>query len=61
MKTALRIAAVLALVAFAVPALACSDAKPVTASAEKSDASKKQGAVAKAEKQATVKTSPAVK
>jgi hypothetical protein len=61
MKTALRIAAALALVAFAAPAFACSEAKPVTASAEKSDASKKQATVAKAEKQATVKTSPAVK
>ena len=61
MKTALRIAAALAVVAFAVPALACSGQKTTTAATEKSDASKKQASVAKAEKQTTVKTSPAVR
>ncbi len=62
MKTAIRIAAALALVAFAVPALACSEQKATTAQAEQKDAGKAK--VAKAEKapsQATVKTAPAVK
>lgn len=60
MKTALRIAAALALVAFAVPAFACSETKTTTASTGKSDASKKQQ-VAKVEKQPTVKTAPATR
>ncbi len=61
MKTALRIVAALAVVAFAAPAFACSEAKPTTASTEKSGASKKQVSVAKAEKQTAVKTSPATR
>ena len=60
MKTAIRIAAALAVVAFAVPALACSEAKTTTASSEKADASKKQQ-VAKVEKQTAVKTAPATR
>ena len=61
MKTALRIAAALAVVAFAAPTFACSETKTTTASTEKSDASKKQATVAKAEKQPTVKTSSATR
>lgn len=62
MKTALRIAAALAVVAFAIPALACSEQKTTTTSTEKSEASKKPLASnQKAPAQATVKTSPAVK
>ena len=61
MKTALRIAATLAVVALATPALACSEQKTTTTSTEKSDAAKKQASVAKAEKQAAVKTSPATR
>jgi hypothetical protein len=58
MKTALRVAAALAVVAFAAPAFACSETKATTASTEKGDAAKKQATVAKAEKNAAVKTSP---
>ena len=61
MKTALRIAAALAVVALATPALACSEQKTTTASAEKSDSSKKQASTAKVEKQAAVKTSSATR
>jgi hypothetical protein len=61
MKSALRIAAALAVVALATPALACSEQKTTTASTEKSDATKKQASVAKVEKQAAVKTSPATR
>jgi hypothetical protein len=61
MKTALRIAAALAVVALATPALACSEQKTTSASTEKSDATKNQTSTAKAEKQAAVKTSSATR
>ena len=59
MKTMLRITAAAVALAFAVPALACSEAKATTAQAEQKDASKAK--VAKAEKAQTVKTAPATK
>jgi hypothetical protein len=63
-KTVLRIAAALAVLAFATPVLACGDAKTTAASSEKGDASKKQQ-TASADKAAasktTVKTAPAAK
>ena len=61
MKTALRIAAALAVVALATPALACSEQKTTSASAEKSDSSKKQTSTAKVEKQPAVRTSSATR
>lgn len=59
MKTMLRITAAVAALAFAVPALACSEAKATTAQAEQKDTAKTK--VAKAEKAPTVKTAPATK
>jgi hypothetical protein len=50
MKTAIRIAAVLAVVAFATPVLACSDTKTTAASADKVEAGKGSKQVASAEK-----------
>jgi hypothetical protein len=63
MKTALRIAAALAVVALAAPAFACSEQKTTAASAEKGDATKKQQVASnqKAPAQAAVKTSSATR
>jgi hypothetical protein len=58
-KTMLRITAAAVALAFAVPALACSEDKPTKADAAQKAPAKTQ--VAKAEKQQAVKTAPAVK
>jgi hypothetical protein len=59
MKLAARIGAILALVAFAVPALACNEGRGMSAGASDSKAApESKPAIAKAEKKA-VKTTPA--
>ncbi len=59
MRNVLRITAAAAAIAFAAPALACGDEKPMKADSTQKAPAKTQ--VAKAEKQQAVKTAPATK
>ncbi len=63
MKTVARVVAAVAAISFAVPALACGDAKTTSASAEKDQGKAKVASSEKAPAQAqgTVKTAPAAR